>query len=102
MLAVSALPLAGPQDSVGSHYVQTNNHSDGYPQLKASTFDELVSNINRVLGPSNGIDSDGVDVQELVKLMQQYRSRSDDWSRFAFAGVPPHSHSLADVRLQRD
>jgi hypothetical protein len=34
--------------------------------------------------------------------MQQYRSRSDDWSRFAFAGVPPHSHSLADVRLQRD
>ncbi|CAK4032330.1 related to Cysteine dioxygenase [Lecanosticta acicola] len=47
-------------------------------------FHKLVEDINCILGPSNGIDSDNVDVEELKKLMLAYQSNEQDWSKYAF------------------
>ncbi|EGP92450.1 uncharacterized protein MYCGRDRAFT_65763 [Zymoseptoria tritici IPO323] len=47
-------------------------------------FHRLVQDVSTVLGPSNGIDSEGVDVEELKRLMSSYQSQEHDWDRYAF------------------
>ena len=49
-------------------------------------FHTLVKDINTILGPCNGIDSAGIDVEELKKLMAEYVSQPQEWERYAFAG----------------
>jgi cysteine dioxygenase len=51
----------------------------------ADQFNSLVASINKVLGPSNGIDSAGVNVQDLQDAMLAYTSCEADWSNFALA-----------------
>jgi cysteine dioxygenase len=90
MLTMSSLPSALGHDSVKpypSSCLDFEHETKDLPAPQLTAFDELVLDINRVLGPSNGIDSDGVDVQELMVLMEQYRSCRADWGRFAFAGT---------------
>jgi hypothetical protein len=48
-------------------------------------FGDLVQDINTILGPSNGIDSAGIDVEELKHVMAKYRSCEAEWERYAFA-----------------
>lgn len=48
-------------------------------------FHKLVDDINAVLGPCNGIDSAGIDVEELKRLMVDYTSIEADWDKYAFA-----------------
>ena len=48
-------------------------------------FNGLVASINKVLGPSNGIDSAGVNVQDLKDAMLAYTSCEADWIKFALA-----------------
>lgn len=48
-------------------------------------FEELVRDINVILGPSNGIDSASVDVEELKCALSRYQSCKADWERYAFA-----------------
>lgn len=48
-------------------------------------FHSLVHEINKILGPSNGIDSAGVDVQHLEDAMSAYKSNEKEWHRYAFA-----------------
>lgn len=56
-------------------------------------FQNLVQDMNDILGPSNGIDSAGVDVEELKKAMLDYQSIEHEWSKYAFA-----DHSRAYTR----
>lgn len=51
----------------------------------AAGFDSLVASINKILGPSNGIDSAGVNVQDLQDAMLSYSSCEDDWSKYALS-----------------
>ena len=48
-------------------------------------FHKLVDEINDILGPCNGIDSDGVDVEELKNAMREYSSNEREWQKYAFA-----------------
>jgi hypothetical protein len=48
-------------------------------------FDELVLSIKDILGPSSGLTSDDVDVQDLENIMNAYQSDVEDWSKFALA-----------------
>ncbi|KAK3723441.1 hypothetical protein LTR37_001693 [Vermiconidia calcicola] len=57
------------------------------------SFGELVKDINSVLGPCNGIDSAGIDVEELKNTMREYRSCGEEWQQYAFA-----DHSRAYTR----
>jgi len=48
-------------------------------------FNALVSSINKILGPSNGIDSAGVNVQDLQDAMLAYTSSEADWCKYALS-----------------
>ena len=47
-------------------------------------FQQLVSDLSQILGPSNGLDSDDVNVEELQNLMEKYASSNKEWSKYAF------------------
>ncbi|KAF2433202.1 cysteine dioxygenase [Tothia fuscella] len=55
-------------------------------------FQQLVTNIKELLGPSSGIDSDDVDPQDLIALMRNYESREKDWLQHAF-GDPSRNYT---------
>ena len=63
----------------------------------ADQFNGLVASINKVLGPSNGIDSAGVNVQDLKDAMLAYTSCEADWSKFALADASrAYTRNLVD------
>jgi cysteine dioxygenase len=48
-----------------------------------TSFDTLVEDIRRILGDSSGIDSDDVDVEELMEAMSAYQSDEHEWQHYA-------------------
>lgn len=60
----------------------------GSPEPQHPTLDcfhALIDDINRILGSSNGIDSESVDVEDLVQAMEEYHSDEAQWSKYAFS-----------------
>ncbi|KAI0966891.1 RmlC-like cupin domain-containing protein [Xylaria arbuscula] len=47
-----------------------------------NAFELLVDNIRDVLGPSSGLDSSDVDVQDLTHLMERYASDFEEWAQY--------------------
>jgi cysteine dioxygenase len=56
---------------------------NGY-HAQTDRFERLVVALKEALGPSSGLTSDDVDVAFLTKLMQDYDSSDNNWSRYAF------------------
>jgi cysteine dioxygenase len=52
---------------------------------RLNSFHRLVSDLSRILGPSSGLNSEDVDVQKLQRLMEEYASNEDEWSKYAFS-----------------
>lgn len=48
-------------------------------------FQQLINDVNVILGPCNGIDSAGVDVGELKFVLRDYKSCEGEWEKYAFA-----------------
>ncbi|KAF1816458.1 cysteine dioxygenase [Eremomyces bilateralis CBS 781.70] len=46
-------------------------------------FHTLVADLNRVLGPDAGINSEGVDPKELIGVMEKYISDESEWKQYA-------------------
>ena len=64
----------------------------------SGSFERLVEDINTILGPSSGIDSEDVDVEEIVRVMQEYVSVESEWQRYAFADLSrPYTRNLVDA-----
>ncbi|KAK5105796.1 hypothetical protein LTR62_002138 [Meristemomyces frigidus] len=60
-------------------------------------FHKLINDINDILGPSNGIDSDDVDVEELKAVMRVYNGEDTEWQKYAFADLSrPYTRNLVD------
>jgi len=55
-------------------------------------FDDLVEDIRSVLGSSSGIDSDDVDVNDLMDLMRSYSSEETHWMEYAH-GDPSRNYT---------
>ncbi|OAD66319.1 hypothetical protein PHYBLDRAFT_7545, partial [Phycomyces blakesleeanus NRRL 1555(-)] len=53
----------------------------------------LISDIHKVLGPDQGLDSKNIDAGEIIRLMEQYSSNSKDWAKYAM-----FDHSRAYTR----
>ncbi|KAJ3579094.1 hypothetical protein NPX13_g1477 [Xylaria arbuscula] len=47
-----------------------------------NAFELLVDDMRNVLGPSSGLDSNDVDVQDLTHLMERYASNPEEWARY--------------------
>ncbi|KAK5257680.1 Cysteine dioxygenase, partial [Exophiala xenobiotica] len=61
-------------------------HHEKYRSLDlADGFHQLVRALSDVLGVSSGIDSDDVDENDLIHLMEQYSSQESQWCQYAFA-----------------
>ena len=50
---------------------------------KMSSFTDLIRAIGTALGPTSGLDSDEVNHNGLIALMEQYESNEADWSLYA-------------------
>lgn len=77
--------LSSPKPKVPSRHDSARSSVERDEPL-SNAFEDLVAEINKILGPSNGIDSADVNVEELEAAMERYRSVESDWSRYAFAG----------------
>ena len=56
--------------------------SDDWP---LNEFEKLVNELSAVLGPTSGLDSDDVDPNDIIHLMETYTSDSSEWGRYALA-----------------
>ncbi|KAL7628069.1 hypothetical protein AAE478_002265 [Parahypoxylon ruwenzoriense] len=50
-------------------------------------FEQLVKDIKDVLGPSSGLTSDDVDVEDLTHIMGRYISDDKEWSKYAMGNA---------------
>ncbi|KAI1817847.1 cysteine dioxygenase type I [Poronia punctata] len=55
------------------------------PSATMNAFDVLVDDIREVLGPSSGLDSADVDVEDLTHLMERYVSKHEEWAPYALS-----------------
>lgn len=62
-----------------------------------SAFKQLVDDIRTVLGPSSGLNSEDVEVEDLTHLMERYVSNSDEWATYALSNANmPYTRNLVD------
>jgi cysteine dioxygenase len=66
------------QGSLGAGSVSNSN---------MDRFHQLVSDMNRILGPPSGLNSEEVDVKHLEELMREYTSDEEHWKKYAFADM---------------
>ncbi|KAI1111837.1 RmlC-like cupin domain-containing protein [Nemania sp. NC0429] len=60
-------------------------------------FEVLVDEIKTVLGPSSGLNSDDVEVEDLTHLMERYVSNADEWAPYALSNANmPYTRNLVD------
>lgn len=73
-------------------YLSTN-----LKMAKISKFDDLVIALKDALGPSSGLTSDDVDLEQLTQLMADYASDEQEWSRYAMGDKAlPYTRNLVD------
>lgn len=53
----------------------------------STPFHKLVADLSQILGPSSGLTSKDVDVQQLRDLMEGYISQEEHWRQYAFADL---------------
>ncbi|KAI1130780.1 RmlC-like cupin domain-containing protein [Nemania abortiva] len=62
-----------------------------------SAFKSLVNDIREVLGPSSGLNSEDVEVEDLTHLMERYVSNIEEWKPYALSNANmPYTRNLVD------
>ncbi|KAI1171578.1 RmlC-like cupin domain-containing protein [Nemania sp. FL0916] len=60
-------------------------------------FQRLVNDIRNVLGPSSGLNSEDVEVEDLTHLMERYMSNAEEWAPYALSNANmPYTRNLVD------
>ena len=65
------------------------------PVPMPTSLDELVKLLHAELG-SNGLDSEGVDVDRVQTLMTNYVSKEEDWKKYAHFDKGRYTRNLVD------
>ncbi|ORX61576.1 cysteine dioxygenase type I [Hesseltinella vesiculosa] len=61
------------------------------------SLEELVQGIHDILGPDGGLDSEHIDQNEIIRLMQSYTSNSKDWAKYGMFDLSrPYTRNLVD------
>ncbi|KAI9278529.1 RmlC-like cupin domain-containing protein [Phascolomyces articulosus] len=76
-----------------AHIMDHTMNSNNKPEKEPLTLDQLVKNIHLALGPDGGLDSEHIDANEILKLMEEYSSNATDWSKYTI-----FDHSRAYTR----
>lgn len=62
-----------------------------------NAFKLLIDDIRTVLGPSSGLNSEDVEVEDLTHLMERYVSNSEEWATYALSNANmPYTRNLVD------
>ncbi|KAI8388790.1 RmlC-like cupin domain-containing protein [Radiomyces spectabilis] len=63
----------------------------------AFTLQDLIREIHAVLGPDGGLDSDHIDPNDIVRLMEKYNSNTADWNKYThFDHSRSYTRNLVD------
>lgn len=84
-MASDLLSVSPPDGKPASLHDSARGSPEPFAQVSVDRFHQLVDNINYILGPCNGIDSDDVNVKELEHAMREYSSNEQEWQKYAFA-----------------
>ncbi|KAI8082833.1 RmlC-like cupin domain-containing protein, partial [Halteromyces radiatus] len=61
------------------------------------TLQHLIQEIHNVLGPDGGLDSEHIDQNEIIRLMEKYGSNREDWQKYTmFDRSRPYTRNLID------
>ncbi|ORZ26314.1 RmlC-like cupin domain-containing protein [Lobosporangium transversale] len=85
------MPINSEQDGVNATPYPKNDANVPVPK----DLDDLVRLLHLELG-DNGLDSDGVDVERIQKLMANYKSNEQDWSKYALFDKGRYTRNLVD------
>lgn len=68
------------------------------PPAPANGFQHLIAEITRILGPTSGLTSEGVDLEALTHIMENYESNEADWAPYAFSDLSRgYTRNLVDI-----
>lgn len=60
-------------------------------------FHRLVQDLRDVLGPSSGLDSEDVNLEDIERLMRAYQSNPAEWIQYAGEdSIRPYTRTLVD------
>jgi len=92
---LSLLPHAMPYlRRDGYESSSPSSQSDDWP---LNEFQKLVNELSDVLGPSSGLDSDDVDPNNIIRIMEKYTSDSSEWGQYALADASrAYTRNLVD------
>lgn len=84
-----AAPLNGsaPHEIIDICTLPPGSYCCKHNRKAPDAFQHLIEDIKRVLGPSSGLDSSDVDVNDLMKVLQGYKSMESEWQEFAFVDL---------------
>ncbi|KAK4938739.1 hypothetical protein LTR10_020842 [Elasticomyces elasticus] len=77
-----------------AHTIERHIRPENYPAQhqakihsidRSDDFHRLVRSLSDILGPSSGINSDDVNEDDLIRLMENYTSDERQWHQYAFA-----------------
>jgi len=88
-----SMPLTPVSPISKDLHTATATDSEGIPVPK--DLNELVKLLHSELG-SNGLDSEGVDVERVQKLMANYASNPEDWAKYAMFEKGRYTRNLVD------
>jgi cysteine dioxygenase len=67
--------------------------ADEKPADAPKNLQELIGRIHDILGPDGGLDSEHINADDIMLLMEQYSSNAEDWEQYAM-----FDHSRAYTR----
>lgn len=72
--------------------------AEGLPRgQELDAFHRLVQDLSDVLGPSSGLDSADVDLEDIERLMKAYKSNPAEWIQYAGRDpIRPYTRTLVD------
>jgi len=75
-----------------------NPEAGGLPRgQELDAFHRLVQDLSDVLGPSSGLDSADVDLEDIKRLMKAYESNLAEWIQYAGGrSIHPYTRTLVD------
>lgn len=96
--------LSPTASSLASSPNTTTTSSSAYASTKpapprpTNAFEDLITALRATLGPTSGLTSEGVDVEALSWLMEEYESREEEWGRYALGDASRgYTRNLVDV-----
>ncbi|RUP51266.1 RmlC-like cupin domain-containing protein, partial [Jimgerdemannia flammicorona] len=76
---------------------QEIQHHDQFDTPAPASLSELVSALKEELGSDGGLDSDHVDVNRVLSVMEAYKSNATDWHKYAlFDRSRAYTRNLVD------